>query len=119
MAQDAQPDCLFCRIVAGEIPSQKVYEDETVYAFRDINPGAPTHVLIVPRQHMRDIAAPEAQDGALLLALIQAANTIARQEGLAERGYRLVWNVGPDAGQSVFHLHLHLLGGRPMTWPPG
>jgi histidine triad (HIT) family protein len=119
MAEDTQADCLFCRIVAGEIPSDKVYDDAQVYAFRDINPGAPTHVLIVPKRHMRDVAAPEAADGALLLALLRAANAIAQQEGVAESGYRLVWNVGPDAGQSVWHLHLHLLGGRPMAWPPG
>jgi histidine triad (HIT) family protein len=119
MAEDARADCLFCRIVAGEIPSDTVYADETVYAFRDINPGAPAHALIVPRRHIRDVAAPEAADGALLLALVRAANAIAQQEGVAESGYRLVWNVGPDAGQSVFHLHLHLLGGRPMAWPPG
>jgi histidine triad (HIT) family protein len=119
MAEDTQADCLFCRIVAGEIPSDKVYDDAQVYAFRDINPGAPTHVLIVPKRHMRDVTAPEAADGALLLALLRAANAIAQQEGVAESGYRLVWNVGPDAGQSVWHLHLHLLGGRPMAWPPG
>ena len=111
--------CLFCRIVAGEIPSARIYEDERVIAFRDINPGAPTHTLIVPRAHICDITAPEADDGELLRALIRAANTIAQQEGLAESGYRLVWNVGPDAGQSVFHLHLHLLGGRALAWPPG
>ncbi|HZC07717.1 MAG TPA: histidine triad nucleotide-binding protein [Ktedonobacterales bacterium] len=119
MAEDTQADCLFCRIVAGEIPSNAVYDDGVVYAFRDINPGAPTHALIVPKRHIRDIAAPEAMDGALLVALTRAANTIAQREGIAESGYRLVWNVGPDAGQSVFHLHLHLLGGRPMAWPPG
>lgn len=119
MAEDAQADCLFCRIIAGEIPSEKVYEDTTVYAFRDINPGAPVHTLIVPKRHIYDIAAPEAADGALLLAMVSAANTIAQQEGVAQSGYRLVWNVGPDAGQSVFHLHLHLLGGRQMGWPPG
>lgn len=119
MAENAQTDCLFCRIVAGDIPSEKVYDDVTIYAFRDINPGAPTHALIVPKRHIRDVAAPEAEDGALLLALVHAANEIARQAGVAEGGYRLVWNVGPDAGQSVFHLHLHLLGGRPMAWPPG
>lgn len=119
MTEDTQADCLFCRIVAGAIPSEKVYDDAQVYAFRDINPGAPTHALIVPKRHIRDVAAAEAADGALLLALLSAANTIAQQEGVAESGYRLVWNVGPDAGQSVFHLHLHLLGGRPMAWPPG
>ncbi|HEX9037785.1 MAG TPA: histidine triad nucleotide-binding protein [Ktedonobacterales bacterium] len=111
--------CLFCRIVAREIPSARIYEDERVIAFRDINPGAPTHALIIPRAHIRDITAPQATDGDVLNALVAAANTVARQEGLADSGYRLVWNVGPDAGQTVFHLHLHLLGGRPMAWPPG
>ena len=111
--------CLFCRIVAGEIPSARIYEDERVIAFRDINPGAPAHALVVPRAHIRDITATEADDGELLRALVKAANTVARQEGVAESGYRLVWNVGPDAGQSVFHLHLHLLGGRALAWPPG
>lgn len=111
--------CLFCRIVAGEIPSARIYEDDCVIAFRDINPGAPIHALVIPRAHIRDITAPEADNGELLRALVQAANAVARQEGIAESGYRLVWNVGPNAGQSVFHLHLHLLGGRPMAWPPG
>lgn len=111
--------CLFCRIVAGEIPSARIFENERIIAFRDINPGAPSHALIIPRAHIRDITAPEADDGDLLRALLQAANTVAKQEGIAESGYRLVWNVGPDAGQSVFHLHLHLLGGRPLQWPPG
>jgi histidine triad (HIT) family protein len=121
MSDSAAPEatCLFCRIVSGAIPSERIYEDERVIAFRDINPGAPTHALIIPRVHIADIAAPEAADGDLLKALVQAANTVAREEGLADRGYRMVWNVGPDAGQSVFHLHLHLLGGRPMAWPPG
>jgi len=119
MVDGYQSDCLFCRIVAGEIPSAQVYVNDDVYAFRDINPGAPTHTLIVPKRHVADIAAPEAADGVLLRSLVQAANEIARQEGVAESGYRLVWNVGPDAGQSVFHLHLHLLGGRSLGWPPG
>ncbi len=119
MDEGVQADCLFCRIVSGEIPSESVYGDEVVYAFRDINPGAPTHTLIVPRRHIADVAAPEAADGELLLALVRAANEIAQQEGIAASGYRLVWNVGPDAGQSVFHLHLHLLGGRQLGWPPG
>jgi histidine triad (HIT) family protein len=118
-SQARDESCLFCRIVAGEIPSARIYEDDRVIAFRDINPGAPTHTLVIPRAHIRDITAPEAANGELLRALLEAANTVARQEGIAESGYRLVWNVGPDAGQSVFHLHLHLLGGRPMAWPPG
>jgi histidine triad (HIT) family protein len=112
-------NCLFCKIIAGEIPSKAVYQNDQVYAFRDINPGAPTHILVIPRAHIRDIAAAEAADGALLSTLVAAANDIAKQEGIAESGFRLVFNVGPDAGQSVFHLHLHLLGGRQLGWPPG
>ncbi|HUY75315.1 MAG TPA: histidine triad nucleotide-binding protein [Ktedonobacterales bacterium] len=119
LAERHDDNCLFCRIVTGAIPATRVYEDDTVIAFRDINPGAPTHVLIIPRTHIAGISAPEAEDGALLVALIRAARQVAAQEGVAESGYRLVWNVGPDAGQSVFHLHLHLLGGRAMAWPPG
>jgi histidine triad (HIT) family protein len=112
-------NCLFCKIIAGEIPSTAVYQNEQVYAFRDINPIAPTHVLIVPRLHIRDITAPEATEGATLGALIAAANAIAQQEGVAQSGFRLTSNVGPDAGQSVFHLHLHLLGGKPLGWSTG
>jgi histidine triad (HIT) family protein len=112
-------NCLFCKIIAGEIPNTGIYQNDQVYAFRDINPIAPTHVLIVPRQHIRDITEPEATNGATLGALITAANAIAQQEGVAQSGFRLVWNVGPDAGQSVFHLHLHLLGGKPLGWSSG
>lgn len=112
-------DCLFCSIVAGDAPSAQVYQDERVIAFRDRHPQAPTHVLVIPRAHITGADAPAAEDGAVLAAMLRAANLVARQEGLAERGYRLVWNVGPDAGQSVFHLHLHVLGGRPLRWPPG
>jgi len=114
-----QERCLFCDIASGKAPSQQVYADERVVAFRDLRPQAPVHVLIMPRQHVRGIDAPEAENGELLSALIHAANLVARQEGIAASGYRLVWNVGPNAGQSVFHLHLHLLGGRPLGWPPG
>jgi histidine triad (HIT) family protein len=119
MSEEYDETCPFCRIVRGVVPSHQVYSDDTVYAFRDINPGAPVHVLVVPRRHIRGINVPEAEDGAVLSALITAANTAARQEGIAESGYRLVWNVGPNAGQSVFHLHLHVLGGRRLGWPPG
>ena len=112
-------DCLFCRIASGAIPSTQVYADEDVVAFRDLNPQAPTHVLVIPRRHVPGVDAIGRDDGALLAAMVTAANTVARAEGLAERGYRLVWNVGPDAGQSVFHIHLHLLGGRSFGWPPG
>jgi histidine triad (HIT) family protein len=97
----------------------QVYADETVIAFRDLRPQAPVHVLVIPRAHVRGIDAPEAENSALLPAMIHAANAVARQEGIAASGYRLVWNVGPNAGQSVFHLHLHVLGGRPLDWPPG
>ena len=113
------PRCLFCRIVAGTVLSEQVYQDEMVVAFRDLNPKAPTHVLIIPRRHVSGINAPDAADGPMLAAMVRAAQTVAQAEGIAESGYRLVWNVGHDAGQSVFHLHLHLLGGRPLGWPPG
>jgi len=114
-----QERCPFCGIASGRVPSQQVYADERVVAFRDLHPQAPVHVLVIPRQHVRSIDAPEAENGELLAAMIHAANIVARQKGIAGSGYRLVWNVGPNAGQSVFHLHLHLLGGRPLGWPPG
>ena len=119
MADMTDPDCIFCRIVAGSLPSVQVYHDDEVIAFRDVNPQAPTHVLVVPRRHIAGIDAIQTSDGPLLAALAHAANVVAQAEGIATSGYRLVWNVGQDAGQSVFHLHLHLLGGRPLGWPPG
>lgn len=112
------PDCLFCRIVAGELPSRKVYEDEEVVAFRDIQPVAPTHILVVPRRHLDGLAAARPEDAPLLGRLLDAARRVAEQEGLAE-GYRVVVNQGAHGGQSVGHLHLHVLGGRSMQWPPG
>jgi len=112
-------DCLFCRIAAGAIPSDRVAETEHVLAFRDIQPQAPTHVLLIPKTHVADSAAAIGPEHAALLAeLFELAAKIAREEGLA-RGWRLVTNVGDEGGQSVHHLHLHLLGGRPMQWPPG
>ena len=114
----ADPDCLFCKIVAGHIPSEVVLRGE-VFAFRDVNPQAPVHILLIPKDHLRDVSTLDASSGELLARLIGAANELARSEGIADSGYRFVANVGPDAGQSVFHLHLHLLGGRPMAWPPG
>lgn len=119
MDATANPNCIFCRIVAGSIHSSQVYHDDDVIAFRDLNPQAPVHVLIIPRRHISGINAPEAADGQMLAAMVRAANAVAQAEGIADGGYRLVWNVGHDAGQSVFHLHLHLLGGRPLGWPPG
>jgi histidine triad (HIT) family protein len=111
-------DCLFCRIIRGEIPSKKVYEDEHVYAFDDINPQAPTHVLVVPKKHVRGLKEAMAEHAELIGYCQLAAANIARQRSI-EDGYRTVLNVGPRAGQSVFHLHVHLLGGRTLQWPPG
>jgi histidine triad (HIT) family protein len=117
--RDRDPDCLFCRIVAGEVPSDGVLEDDTLVAFRDIAPRAPTHVLVVPREHIPSARELTEEDGDLLAHLFVAAQRIATSEGIADAGYRLVANVGRWGGQSVDHLHLHLLGGRAMTWPPG
>ena len=116
---DREPDCLFCRITAGEIPAEIVHEDDLVVAFRDISPKAPTHVLLIPRRHISSAAELGAQDGEMLGRLFSVAAQVARDAGVAERGYRLVTNVGTGAGQSVFHLHFHLLGGRSLAWPPG
>jgi len=110
--------CLFCKIASGEIPSTAVYHDDRAYAFADINPRAPVHVLIVPREHIDSLAEASADEGALLGHLFWVAAEIARNKGLA-KGYRVVVNTGEDGGQTVDHLHLHLLGGRQMTWPPG
>jgi histidine triad (HIT) family protein len=109
-------DCLFCKIVAGEIPSTKVLETEEAYAFRDIAPHAPTHVLVVPKEHHADVAALAAANPELLGKVYLAATQVAEQEGLTG-GYRLIANTGPDSGQTVFHLHVHVLGGRPMGIP--
>jgi len=111
-------DCLFCKIIEGKIPSKKVYEDERTFAFEDINPQAPTHVLIVPRAHIVGLKEAKAEDADILGYCQLVAAKIARQRRI-EDGYRTVYNVGPGAGQSVFHLHLHLLGGRGLKWPPG
>lgn len=119
MTETADPNCIFCRIIAGSVPSTQVYHDDDVIAFRDLNPQAPTHVLVIPRRHISGINLVQPTDGPMLAAMARAANVVAQTEGIAESGYRLVWNVGQDAGQSVFHLHLHLLGGRPLGWPPG
>lgn len=107
-------DCLFCKIVAGDIPSEKVYESDTVYAFRDINPQAATHVLVVPRTHHEDAAALAEAEPAGLAAVVLAGREIARSEGIEESGYRMVFNTGDDAGRTVFHAHLHVLGGEQL-----
>jgi len=114
----ASSDCLFCKIVAGDIPANRVYEDEFSIGFPDISPQAPTHILIIPKQHIASTAKAEAEHSALLGSLMSAAAQIARSEKL-HKGYRIVVNTGDDGGQTVNHLHLHLLGGRHMSWPPG
>jgi histidine triad (HIT) family protein len=111
--------CSFCRIAAGELPATIVYQDDSVVAFRDIAPRAPTHILVVPRCHVPSLLDLDAADGELLGRIFATAADIARSEGIAERGFRIVANCGPWAGQSVGHLHFHLLGGRTMGWPPG
>lgn len=112
-------ECLFCKIVAGTIPSKVAREDEWTFAFHDIDPQAPTHVLVVPRKHISSVDALGDTDAELMGRLFLAAKDVARQEGIAQSGYRLVINEGPDALQSVAHVHLHLLGGRRFGWPPG
>jgi histidine triad (HIT) family protein len=112
-------NCLFCRIAKGEIPSQKVYEDESVFAFRDINPQAPAHIVIIPKKHIKDLSSLS-EDDEIILGHIQAvAAEIAAQFHEMKNGYRVVNNCGADAGQTVFHIHYHLLGGRSFGWPPG
>ena len=112
-------DCLFCKILAGDIPSDKVTETGNVYAFRDIQPVASTHVLVIPREHIESADTLGPEHGALLAEMVTTAQGIARSEGVEESGYRLVFNVGDDANNSVPHLHLHVIGGRRMGWPPG
>ena len=112
-------DCLFCRIVRGEIPATIVEHNDELIAFRDINPQAPVHVLVIPKRHIATLNDVTPADSALIGRLLQTAATIARHEGVAEEGYRVVMNCNAGAGQTVFHVHVHLLGGRGMTWPPG
>lgn len=112
-------DCIFCKIAAGEIPADKVYEDESVVAFRDLNPQAPTHVLVIPRRHIATVNDLSVDDEAVVGRLFTAAREIAAQEGIADVGYRTVMNCNEAGGQAVYHIHLHLLGGRMMNWPPG
>ncbi len=112
-------DCVFCRIAEKKLPAKLVYEDEFAVAFEDINPQAPVHVLVIPRKHIPTSLDLKEEDNALLGRLFQVANRIARQKEIAERGFRIVMNCNAEAGQTVFHLHIHLLGGRAMHWPPG
>lgn len=112
-------DCLFCKIIAGQIPAKLVHQDELTIGFQDIAPQAPTHVLFVPRRHVATLNDATVEDRELLGHLMLVASKYAREKGLTEAGYRQVINCNRDGGQTVFHVHLHLLGGRPMTWPPG
>jgi len=119
MTHSPDPDCLFCKIVGGQIPADIVFKNDQVTAFRDINPQMPTHILVVPNQHIANTEALEPEHDTIVGALVRAARETARLEGLSERGYCSVFNTGPDASNTVAHLHLHVLGGRPMSWPPG
>ncbi|MBU1699309.1 MAG: histidine triad nucleotide-binding protein [Candidatus Eisenbacteria bacterium] len=112
-------DCLFCRIIAGEIPADKVYEDDLIIAFRDVNPQAPTHILLIPKEHIATVNDLQKDHAELIGHIHLQARALAASEGIDELGYRIVVNCLADAGQSVFHLHFHLLGGRSMKWPPG
>ncbi len=111
--------CLFCKIVAKEIPATIVAENDQAVAFRDLHPVAPTHVLVVPRKHVEDVNHLEPADAGIYAQMLLLAREVAKADGIDASGYRLVLNTGPDAGQSVFHMHMHVLGGRPMSWPPG
>ncbi len=117
MAQD--PECLFCRIASGEIPSNQAFADDAAVAFHDIAPRAPTHILLIPREHIRSAAELTEDHAPLVGHLFAVAAQVAREQRIADAGYRIVTNIGRGGGQTVDHLHLHLMGGRPMTWPPG
>jgi histidine triad (HIT) family protein len=112
-------DCLFCKIIKGDIPSTKVYEDEKVYCFKDIAPGAPVHILTVPKKHIATINDMTQEDSELVAHAFMVMKKLAAEMGIAEKGYRIVSNCGENGGQSVFHIHFHLLGGRYLEWPPG
>ena len=112
-------DCLFCKIIDGEIPSDTVYENDDIVAFKDVNPHSPTHILIVPRKHIATINDLKGEDAKIMGEMMLAAQGIAKSEGIAESGFRLVINTNDDAGQTVHHIHMHLMGGRNMAWPPG
>ena len=114
-----EQDCIFCKVVAGEISADIIHTDERAVAFRDINPQAPVHVLVIPRAHMDSLDDASGRDEGVLGHLLRVAARVANAEGLSESGYRTVINTGAGAGQSVFHLHLHVIGGRPLNWPPG
>ena len=112
-------ECLFCKIVRRQIPGKIVFEDEALLAFEDVNPQAPTHVLVIPKRHIESLNVLEASDDGIVGEIVRRAAAIAKDRGIAAGGYRTVFNTNRDAGQTVFHIHLHLLGGRSLTWPPG
>ena len=112
-------NCLFCKIIQQEIPASIVYEDDNILAFEDVNPQAPVHILVIPKKHIATVLEIPPKDNELIGQLYQVASRIAQDRKIADNGFRLVMNCNSDAGQTVFHIHLHLLGGRPMTWPPG
>lgn len=112
-------DCLFCKLISGEIPATEVYRDDDIFAFEDINPIAPTHILVIPIKHLSDIKSANEDDQELLGKMLLIANQIATEKGLAEDGFRYVINTGKNGGQTVYHLHLHIIGGRNLSWPPG
>ena len=112
-------DCIFCKIAAGDIPAEKIHEDDTVVAFRDLNPQAPTHVLVIPKKHISTLNDLTDEDERIVGRMVGAAREVAVREGLADAGFRTVMNCNEAGGQTVFHIHLHLLGGRMMHWPPG
>jgi histidine triad (HIT) family protein len=115
----AESDDIFCKIIDGDLPSDKVYEDDDVLAFRDLNPAAPTHILVIPKAHIASLWEAEEQHAEILGTLMLRARDVAREQGLEEGGFRLVVNTGAGAGQTVFHIHLHVIGGRSLAWPPG
>jgi histidine triad (HIT) family protein len=112
-------DCLFCKVIGGEIPAKRVYEDDSIFAFEDINPQAPTHILIIPKEHYASLKEVRETEKDLLGNILLKAKELAQDKGLEDSGYRIVLNTGRDSGQAVFHIHFHLLGGRRMSWPPG
>ena len=112
-------DCLFCKLISGEIPATEVYRDDDIFAFEDINPIAPTHILVIPIKHLSDIKSANVDDQELIGKMLLIANQIATEKGLAEDGFRYVINTGKNGGQTVYHLHLHIIGGRSLSWPPG
>ena len=112
-------DCIFCKIAAGEVPAEVIHENDDLLVFRDLNPQAPTHVLVIPRRHIATLNDVQPEDAELIGRMHLAAKAVAEQEGIADAGYRTVFNCNAGAGQTVFHIHLHVLGGRPMGWPPG